>query len=170
MRMLSALICVSALLAACGDEARAPRVEPERVVDGAVTPDPSEASGLWSLVSSDEGVALRLEDDGELIASLACRGRPARLEAATDRFDPIMSEDRFSVGVGDEVFALAADLEAGRARGVEASGDIPGELLDRLEHGGAIAFNYGAQNQGPFPAVGQPDLGVFARYCRTLAP
>ena len=80
-----------------------------------------------------------------------------------------MSEDRFTLGVGGEAYALAADLEADREQGVEASGDIPPGLLDRLEAGGEITFNYGALNLGPFPAIPEADRAAFAAECRAAA-
>lgn len=148
------------LLAACGEAETPPPVSP---------PAPPPAQAGWSLVSSDEGVTLRLEQDGGLTASLACLRAPARLQAATDRFTPVMSEDRFTIGAGGEAYALAADLEAGREEGVEAFGDIPADLLDRLQTGGEIAFNYGAQNLGPFPAVTEADITAFVAECRAIA-
>lgn len=152
------------LLAACGDD-DAPAPQPS--MDETQSPAPAGAG--WSRVSSDEGVALRLEQNGELTASIACLRDPARLRAESDRFQPVMSEDRFTIGAGDEAFALAADLEAGRERGVEASGDIPGDLLDRIETGQAMAFNYGAQNLGPFPVVSEADRNGFVATCREIA-
>ena len=52
---------------------------------------------------------------------------------------------------------------------MEASGDIPADLLDRIEAGEEIAFNYGAQNLGPFPAVPEGDREAFVADCREIA-
>ena len=164
---ISASVTGALLLAACGDNepptSQPPATDAERP---ALTPEQALTNADWSLVASGEGVALRLEGEDDLIAALACMRDPAGLRAETDRFRPIMSEDRFTVGVGGEAYALAADLEADRERGVEASGDIPADLLDRLQAGGEIAFNYGAQNLGPFPAVSPADRDAFLAGCR----
>lgn len=164
---ISASVTGALLLAACGDSEPRPS---QPSVNGAETPTPPPeqalASAGWSVIASGEGVALRLEGDNDLIAAVACMRDPAALRAETDRFQPIMSEDRFTVGVGGEAYALAADLQADRAKGVEASGDIPADLLDRLAAGGEIAFNYGAQNLGPFPAISPTDRDAFVAGCR----
>ena len=144
------------VLAACGEPNAPPPPAPE--------PPPVEAG--WTLTSGAEGATLRLEAEDGLDAAIACLSGPARFEAATDRFTPVMSEDRFTVGVGGEAYALAADLQAERERGVEASGDIPADLPDRLEAGGEITFHYGALNLGPFPAVAEADRAAFVRACR----
>ena len=81
-------------------------------------------AATWSRVSSGEGEALRLQAGAELVASLVCRADGSGLHAATDRFKPVMSEERFTIGAGDEAFTLVANLAADRAQGVEASGEI----------------------------------------------
>ena len=144
------------MLVACGDnDAQTPGPPIDEAESTAPLPDAPPVGAGWSMVASGEGVALRLD--------------PAGLGVESDRFQPVMSEDRFTVGAGDEAYALAADLEAGRERGVEASGDIPADLLDRIEAGEEIAFNYGAQNLGPFPAVPEADREAFVAECREIA-
>jgi hypothetical protein len=158
------------LLFGCGDdEPRTPGAPIQEAESAAPGGDQPLARARWSLLSSGEGVALRLEEGEDLIAGIACMRAPAGLRAESDRFQPVMSEDRFTIGAGDEAYALAADLQAGRERGVEASGDIPGDLLNRIEAGGEIAFNYGAQNLGPFPAVPEADREAFVTDCREMA-
>ena len=158
------------LLVACSDnDAQTSQPPIDEAESAAPLPDEPPVGAGWSMVSSGEGVALRLEEGGELIASLACMRDPAGLRVESDRFQPVMSEDRFTIGAGDEASAMAANLEAERERGVEASGDIPADLLDRIEAGGEIAFNYGAQNLGPFPAVPEADRDAFLAECREIA-
>ena len=158
------------MLVACGDnDAQTPGPPIDEAESTAPLPDAPPVGAGWSMVASGEGVALRLEEGGDLIAAVACTRDPAGLRAESDRFERVMSEDRFTVGAGDEAYALAADLEAGRERGVEASGDIPADLLDRIEAGEEIAFNYGAQNLGPFPAVPEADRDAFLAECREIA-
>jgi hypothetical protein len=163
----SASVMGALLLAACGDSEPRPSQPPANEAERpALTPEQALTNADWSLIASGEGVALRLEGQDDLIAGVACMRDPAGLRVETDRFRPIMSEDRFTVGVGGEAYALAADLQADRERGVEASGDIPADLLDRLAAGDEIAFNYGAQNLGPFPAVAPADRDAFVAGCR----
>ncbi|MFN4296575.1 MAG: hypothetical protein ACK4FB_07005 [Brevundimonas sp.] len=167
---ISAFVMGALLLAACGDsEPLAPQSPTTRTKGVAPAAEPPFAGADWSRITSGEGVALRLEEEGDLIAAVACIRAPARLRVESDRFQPIMSEDRFTIGAGDEAYALAANLEAVRERGVEASGDIPADLLGRIEAGGEIAFNYGAQNLGPFPAVPETDRAAFVAECREIA-
>ena len=155
------------VLAACGQEAPQPPIDEGE--SAAPMPEAPPTGPGWTRVSSGEGAALRLEEDGALVASIACLRNPARLLAETDRFEPVMSEDRFTLGVGGEAYALAADLEDGREQGVAASGEIPADMLDRLEAGGEITFNYGALNLGPFVAVPEADRAAFVAECRETA-
>ncbi|MFN3815655.1 hypothetical protein [Brevundimonas sp.] len=166
---ISASAIGALLLAACSGEDPPAAQPPVRGPDSAIAAEQPFHGAGWSLVASGEGVALRLAADGEVIAGVACMRGPARLQVESDRFQPIMSEDRFTVGAGDEAYALAADLAAERERGVEASGEISVDLLDRLEAGGAIAFNYGAQSLGPFPAVPEAYRDAFVAVCREIA-
>jgi hypothetical protein len=165
--LMTAPIMGALVLAACGQQAPQPPVDEGESV--APMPEQPPVGPGWTRVSSGEGAALRLEEDGALVAAIACLRSPARLHAETDRFQPVMSEDRFTLGVGGEAYALAADLEADREQGVEASGDIPPGLLDRLEAGGEITFNYGDLNLGPFPAIPEADRAAFVAECRETA-
>ena len=165
--LMTAPIMGALVLAACGQQGPQPPVDEGESV--APMPEHPPLGPGWTRASSGEGVALRLEEDGALVASIACLRNPARLHAETDRFEPVMSEDRFTLGVGGEAYALAADLEAEREAGVEASGDIPADMLDRLESGGEITFSYGALNLGPFVAVPEADRAAFAAECREAA-
>ena len=169
MRLLTVLTAAN-LIAACG-ESPGPNPEPAQAAAPALPPpaEPPEAVARWSRLSSGEGEALRLEDEAGLIASLVCRADGSGLHAASDRFQPVMSEERFTVGAGDEAFTLVANLDADRPRGVEASGEIPPDLLARIEAGELVAFNYGAQNLGPFPSMPADDARAFAAACRDIA-
>ena len=74
------------------------------------------ATSSWTRLSSGEGEVLRLDEGGDVIASLVCRTDGSGLHAATDRFQPVMSEERFGP-VGNP-----------RYREVETLGHLPSWL------------------------------------------
>ena len=119
------------MLVACGDnDARTPQPPIDEAESAVPLPDAPPFGAGWSMVSSGEGVALRLEEGGDLIAAVACTRDPAGLRAESDRFERVMSEDRFTVGAGDVVeeelkalMALSPDaLRAQRAERFYAIG------------------------------------------------
>jgi hypothetical protein len=141
MRIAIAVLA-AALLVGCGD-ASAPAAPPSNITDTPAS-GPVQPAAAWERVSSGEGEALRLQAGAELVASLVCRTDGSGLHAATDRFKPVMSEERFTIGAGNEAFTLVANLAANRAQGVEASGEIPPGFIERVETGQPVSFNYGA--------------------------
>ena len=98
---------------------------------------------------------------------LACLS-DGRLMASGEVLNAIGSEDRLTVGVGGEAYALAADLEADRQGGVEGYGEIPEDLLARLEAGGEIGLSYGSQTVGPYPGPDEAEATAFAAACRDM--
>lgn len=171
MRIATAFLAAG-LLIGCGEAPSPASPPPLTSSDAADTPtlEPVEMAAAWSRVSSGEGEALRLQAGAELVASLVCRADGSGLHAATDRFQLVMSEDRFTIGAGDEAFTLVANLAADRAQGVEASGEIPPGFIERVETGNPISFNYGAQTLGPLPAIQEADARAFAGACRDMIP
>lgn len=127
-------------------------------------PEPPVRTG-WSADSMGPSVSYA-SDDGTPLIRLTCLSGPARLQVVGERFEPIASEDRMSVGVGDEVYAFVADLESARASGVLANGDAPDDLLQRLESGGEIGLSYGAQSEGPVPGLSGELAANFVAACR----
>ncbi|NJC40593.1 hypothetical protein GGQ87_000851 [Brevundimonas alba] len=98
---------------------------------------------------------------------LACREDAPAFRITVPGFRSIGSEDRLTLGVGDEAFAHAADLEAS-GPGVTGGGPLEADLLDRLARGEPVRAVYGAQSIGPLQA-GQPsDLPAFTQRCRGL--
>ena len=70
------------MLVACGDnDAQAPGPPVDEAESTAPLPDQPPVGAGWSMVSSGEGVALRLEEGGDLIAGIACMRDPAGLRA-----------------------------------------------------------------------------------------
>lgn len=118
------------------------------------------------------GTAERLafvDDSGTPRLLLDCLADPRPvLRASVAGFEKIMSEDRLSLGAGDEAFAFAADLSA-PGPGVVASMAVDRDLLRRLADGRPVRAVYGAQRVGPLqPADGMaPD--AFVVRCREIA-
>lgn len=162
---LMLLLASTAALAACeaGEPADGPATAPaEPAPVQAPAPEPA-ATLAWT--AADDGSTLVLTDaGGGALIRLACPSGSGQLHVVGETLEEIGSEDRLTVGVGDEAFAMAADLEAPRTAGVEASGAMDADLLDRIEAGGEISLSYGAQTVGPAP--GPEDATAFVAACR----
>ena len=129
-------------------------------------PGPVALSGWTLQASAAAGAALiKTGQDGREELRIACRRDPADFWVLAGALTPIGSEERLSLGAGDEVVALVARPEL-RAQGVEASGPVPAALLARLETGATVGVSYGAQTlrtTGPDPAL----AARFAAACRS---
>lgn len=154
--MRVALLTVALLtLAACGrDEAPAPAApaEPAPIPSKPPLVEPPEAPDRLAFV--DAGGVERL--------SLACEA--GQMRVAVPGFERIGSEDRLTVGAGDEAFALVADLEA-PGEGVVGSGAADADLLARLARGEAVSAVYGRFTVGPLQAAQPEALPAFAARC-----
>ena len=120
-----------------------------------VTPGPEWPEGEWQTVASGEG-------DGLFFA--ASEGEPALMHlfcpadggllVNVNRFDPIGSEERMSLGYAETVVALVADPAGDPLRGgVSGEGEVPSALYAILTGADGVAVTYGAQDLGPLPPV-----------------
>ena len=154
--MRTALLTVALLgLAACGrEEAPAPAApaEPPPIPSKPPLVQPPEASDRLGFV--DAGGVERL--------SLACEA--GQMQVAVPGFERIGSEDRLTVGAGDEAFAFAADLQA-PGEGIVAGGAADADLLARLARGEPVSAVYGRQTVGPLRAAQAAGLPAFAARC-----
>ncbi|MDP3802737.1 hypothetical protein [Brevundimonas sp.] len=98
---------------------------------------------------------------------LACGPGAPAFRIFVPGFEVIGSEDRLTLGAGDEAFAHVADLEAPGA-GVTGGGPVDPDLLDRLARGEPVRAVYGAQSVGPLQAARPEALAGFAERCRSL--
>jgi hypothetical protein len=98
--------------------------------------------------------------------SLACAA--GEMTVAVPGFERIGSEDRLTVGAGDEAFAFAADLQA-PGPGVIAGGAVGSDLLARLERGEPVSAIYGRQTVGPLRAARPGSLSAFVARCAAPA-
>lgn len=155
--MRAALLTAALLgLAAC-DREPAPAASPEPPAASETTaaklpPASTKTSGRIAFV--DAGAVVRL--------SIACSG--GEMEVTVPGFERIGSEDRLTVGAGDEAFAFAADLQA-PGEGIVASGPADADLLARLVRGEPVSALYGRQTVGPLQAVQPAALSEFAVRC-----
>ena len=143
-------------LAACGREA--PPAPPEAPV----------APETPASTASAERLAF-VDGTGEPRLLLDCLGGPRpTLRASVAGFEKIGSEDRLTIGAGNEAFALVADL-SDPSPGVVASGAVDLDLLRCIGDRRPVSAVYGAQSVGPLrPADGIAPDGFVVR-CRALA-
>lgn len=156
------LLLTAALLglAACGrDEGAAPTapIEPLPVPSKPPLVQPPSAPTSLALVDASGVARVRL----------ACRADDPAFQIVVPGFEIIGSEDRLTLGAGDEAFAHAADLRAG-GPGVTGGGPIDLDLIDRLARGEPVRAVYGAQSVGPLRAAEPETLAAFAQRCRGL--
>src|SRR3546814_17825835 len=85
--------------------------------------------------------------------SIACLDDPARLVVQVPAFEPVMSEDRFALGLGAEPVTLVADpYEQELQTGVRGEGPVPENFAALLDEAAEVRALYGAQQAGPHPA------------------
>lgn len=162
-----AAFVMTAVLTGCGRPAdpAAPAADPAAPAP-APGPAPIRQGLSWQLVSSGEGSALALLDaSGEPVMQWACMSGPARMIVRVQPFDPIGSEERLTIGVDDEAYALvAASTKPGP--GVQAEGAVDEGLLQRLQTATSVGAVYGAQTLGPHIPPSREQAEAFARTCR----
>jgi len=128
---------------------------------------PSPVSAASSPAAEDgatagETVLAFLNAAGAPNATLTCG--PGGLRIVVPGFRSIASEDRLSIGMEGEAFALVADL-AVPGPGVTASGPPDPDLLDRLARGEALFASYGQQTAGPLTAASPTELQDLISAC-----
>ncbi len=162
------------LLAACGGAPQGENVvevpEPSgppvaQQVDDSARPLPPQTAPAWESAASGEGMSLRLVDpDGKLLLTIGCSS--GQIAVTAPAFTPIGSEDRFSLGFGNEPIALVADLGRRGGSGVAASGAAPENLPELLEKAGQVSALYGNQRVGPVSAPPPQLKDAFGKSCR----
>lgn len=157
MRTLLLTIAVLAL-AACGqehpDSATGP-VEPAPIPSKPPLVQPPEVPTRMAFVDASGVERLRL----------SCGAASPSLRISVPGFNRIGSEDRLTLGAGDEAFAYVADLEASEP-GVVGGGPVDAGLMDRLARGEPVHAVYGAQTAGPLRPADPETVPAFAERCR----
>lgn len=150
-------------LASCSAPSADPSPPPS-----APAPAPTLADGgiapRW-LIDVRSGALVHAAAVGRPVVSLTCSGPDSRMTVAVAAFRRIESEDRLTLGAGNEAFAFAADLEA-PGPGIVASGAVPPDLLDRIERGETISAVYGNQRMEPLPGIPPAVSRSFVAGCR----
>lgn len=155
---------VAALLWSCSPDAR--EADPSGVEADAPAPSgapvvaqlPPEAgdapeAAAWESLSGSAGVTLRWAgSDGTVGLSIACLADPLRLSVRVPAFEPVTSEDRFALGLGDEPVTLVANPYEQDAPGVTGEGPVPENFGALLDNAAEVRALYGAQQTGPLPA------------------
>jgi hypothetical protein len=160
------------VLVACGGSDPAPAPG-----EGATASVPAEApagaiqAGLrWATQVGGSGVSLTLfEANGDALLRLACVRSPNEMVVTGERFTPIASEERLTLGAGGGAHAFVADPTADRPSGVEARGPIPPGLLDGLAEATEVSAVYGAQKIGPHIPPDPQMAQAFVSACRQLS-
>nr|WP_295373185.1 hypothetical protein [uncultured Sphingosinicella sp.] len=129
-------------------------------------PAPAADAAQWESAVSGPATSLRLVEGGQPRLALTCLPNPARLVANAPEFKPIGSEDRFSLGLGDEPVTLVADL--GAQGGVTAEAPVPETLPQLLRQAKQITARYGTQQVGPVAAPPPQLIRAFFEACGKL--
>ncbi len=160
--MRPAVIALALLpLAACGpEESAAPTAAVEPPPEPSKPPLVEPPAAPVDMAFNDASGVERLR--------LSCRADPPVLHIVVPGFTPIGSEDRLTLGAGDEAFAHVADLDAS-GPGVVGGGPIDADLMARLGRGEPVSAVYGAQTIGPLSAAHPDAVAAFAERCRGLA-
>lgn len=126
-------------------------------------PEPEASAELPSAVpetgwTGDGGDLVLHDEAGTQLLRLGCSaGPPVELRARFGRFTPIGSEERLSLGLGEEVVTMVAQVVGAEGPGLIASTRYDAALGTALEQAGSISARYGNQNFGP---VGPPDASL----------
>jgi hypothetical protein len=111
---------------------------------------PRPATPSWEVKIASGTTSLNLSSvEGAPLMTISCR--TGHLGVQVPSFTPIGSEERLSLGLGQEPVTLVADLRA-KQPGVGAGGGVPENLEDLLERADRISAVYGSQQSGPYPA------------------
>lgn len=146
-----------------------PSAPPETAAETAARLAAQAPQATWVEITGADGAAVTLLGEGDRqLAHLACLSGPARVEVIDRTFTKVRSEERLTLGLDDEAFALVADLER-ETPGVVGVGTLDPALLDRLASARAISLVYGGQRSGPFEAPDAEVMGRFVTACRALA-
>jgi uncharacterized membrane protein len=123
------------------------------------------SSAKWELLSSGEGVSLALGVAGKpSVIRFFCPNRENKLKLNVQKFRPVGSEERMTVGSGGSAVVLVAGAQGDPLLGgVSGIGEIPDDLADLLD--GHVSANYGAQNSGPHIAPPQNLVEAFVTGC-----
>jgi hypothetical protein len=162
--MRTALLTAALLgLVACGPEAPRPAA-PDAPRAPATPPPPASPAAPSPALASR---LVLVDASGAPALHLSCGDRAGGLVIHAPAFEPIASEERLTLGAGDEAFAFVADLEA-PGPGVTGGGVAEADLFVRMARGEPVRAVYGAQTAGPLRAETPAALRAFVAGCGGL--
>ncbi|WP_142847138.1 hypothetical protein [Telmatospirillum sp. J64-1] len=156
MRSLLSLLIATMALAAC--QGHAPS-------EGDVRAASRQAESRWEMaVDGGDVVARLIGADGLPVMSIACLAGTGELSVHVPGFTRIPSEDRLSIGFGDDSIALAVDLRS-PVPGVTGSQTLSRDILAQIRSASMIGALYGTQFTGLHPAPDAADVERWAGSC-----
>jgi hypothetical protein len=168
-------LLIAFVLAACGPapEPKQPDTLPtpsgppvaQQPAPQAAEPALSDAP-QWETLVQGRTTSLRLAESSGTTLQMTCLRNPARLIVWATGFKVIESEDRFTLGLGDEPVTLVADLR--KRDGVTADAPVPEKLRELLQEAKQISARYGNQQVGPVAAPQPPLVRTFTEACEKL--
>jgi hypothetical protein len=120
----------------------------------------------WETLVQGRTTSLRLAESSGTVLQMTCVRNPARLIVHAPRFKVIESEDRFTLGLGDEPVTLVSDLR--RRDGVTADIPVPEKLEELLQDAKQVSARYGNQQVGPVAAPPPQLVRAFTDACEKL--
>lgn len=153
----------AALLSGCTGQGEQPAQVSNASGDAETIGPDANATG-WDLQSSGDEVSLVLGPGAEAAIRLICPAGGGRLLVNVPSFRPIGSEERLSVGSGEDVVALVADTRGDSDRGGVSGAAATPDNLEALV-AGPISASYGAQTSGPHQAVPSQLVETFVAAC-----
>ena len=161
--MRTALLTLALLgLAACGRDERPAVPTPPEAPAAPARPQPPAPPAQPADATS--ALLTMVDASGAPALLLFCEGPARHLVIHAPGLTPIGSEDRLTLGAGDEAFAFVADLEA-PGPGVTGGGVPEADLFDRMARGESVRAVYGAQTVGPVRAETPAALRAFVARC-----
>ena len=153
-------IIAAILLSGCGPQAGS---------DNVAAPAPvAVAQAGWAFAIGADGAVLTFSEKGKAAIRLICPKGDGRLVVNVPSFKPIGSEERLSLGSGETVVTLVADVSGAHGGGgVTASGAQPDEIKALLFT--PLQASYGPQTSGPYPAVPIEVQRPFVEACSASA-
>jgi hypothetical protein len=170
------ILAAAAMLASCGPEPQPEQPDTLPMPSGPplaqqAAPQPVQPAPVptspWESRVAGGAVELRLLEGGEARMRMACLASPARLSVEVPGFTAIGSEDRFSLGLGNEPVTLVANLS--HPNGVAAEGAIPANLEALLRDARQVTALYGTQQIGPVDPPPPQLIETFAEACQERA-
>jgi len=152
-------------LAACGRDEPPVAPAPPEAPAAPAAPQPAEPPTPPDAMSASR--LTMIDASGAPGLHLFCGNRAGNLVIHAPGLTPIASEDRLTLGAGDEAFAFAADLDA-PGPGVTGRGLPEADLFARMARGEPVRAVYGAQNVGPLRAETPAALRAFVAQCGGL--